>query len=63
MRDQDVRVIDCEHCEGSGRIELTPLPTPYGPHTTTFTCWCGGSGKTTVWMKPITLEDLDDGEA
>jgi len=56
----DVRVVDCERCDGSGWWEMTPLPGPYHiQHRPLLRCnWCGGSGKNTVFLKPVTLEDL-----
>lgn len=60
MSDNGVRIVDCCWCDGSGRIELTPMPPPYEIHQTRVCSVCWGTGKQTVMAMPITLEDLSD---
>jgi hypothetical protein len=58
----DVRVIDCEWCDGVGNAESMPYgydPRDGSPLTHEFECsHCGGTGRQEIEMHPIEQEDL-----
>jgi hypothetical protein len=59
----NLRIVDCETCEGAGRYECGP----YGidrrdgsVHGHEYECHvCEGAGKLQVEVEPITIDDLD----
>lgn len=53
------REIDCEACEGTGRVWYESRWTD-GMATCRH---CEGRGRITVTVEPITMGDLDDGQA
>lgn len=54
----DDRLIACETCEGTGRVELGH---PNDPSPPSRQCrHCDGLGYVQTEMRPITIEDLDN---
>lgn len=54
---EDLREIECEFCEGTGRQNYGHANDPYPPSRMCGVCF--GTGKEEIELQPITLADLD----
>lgn len=58
-----LRYVSCEHCGGTGEIEVRPSVGPYDDPTpcAVLCSACDGYGMDCVETEPIEMDDLDDG--